>query len=115
MKKVLAFIMVGLVYVVIAMAASWANSSTALDKTLESIGIAPGSANTSSQHSGDFLKEDEGNIKILLRLEDRSKEYEKNKIENQNIQLVQFLPIPEPPKPTDPPGPTDPTDGITTG
>jgi len=104
MKKVLAFIMVGLVYVVIAMAASWANSSTALDKTLETIGIAPGSANTSGQHSGAILKDEEGKGMMTLRPEERSKQSDikllqdglKNK---QNI--AQILPV----QPSDPPPP----------
>ncbi|HPG42017.1 MAG TPA: hypothetical protein PLP19_21905 [bacterium] len=100
MKKVLAFIMVGLVYVVIAMAASWANSSTALDKTLETIGIAPGSANTSGQHSGAILKDEEGKGMMTLRPEERSKHSEEKLLKKEigeTKTLALNYPIPPPP------------------
>jgi hypothetical protein len=115
MKKILAFVMVGLVYVVIAMAASWANSSTALDKTLETIGIAPGSANTPSQHSGDIFLNEDGKGMMMIRPENRSKESGEKLLKDglkpkQN--LTQILPV-QPTYPPTPPPPTQPTGGLT--
>ncbi|MBN2410079.1 hypothetical protein JXQ31_00210 [candidate division KSB1 bacterium] len=106
MKKSIIFVLVGLVYIVLAMAVSTASTSTALDKTLEFIGITPGTNNTSTQHSGDInLNSDDSNsvtpeIESYPQLEqEQVKKYE----DFHNEQLANVIPIPPPP--SDPPGP----------
>jgi len=109
MKKSIIFVMVGLVYVVIAMAASWASTSSTLDKTLEFIGITPGTNSTSTQQSGDIILNFDDNKSDTPKIESYPEREQKQLKKNEDIhnkQLANTFPVPPPP--SDPPG-TDPT------
>ena len=108
MRKSIIFVMVGLVYIVLAMAVSTASTSTAIDKTLEFIGITPSTDNTSTQHSGDIILNLDDNNSETPGIESfPSLEQEQlNKYEDfHQEQLANIIPVPPPP--SDPPG-TDP-------
>ncbi len=109
MKKSLIFVLVGLVYIVLAMAVSTASTSTAIDKTLEFIGITPGTNNTSTQHSGDINLNLDDNNSDTPEIESYPSRDQKQLNKNEDFHNEQFANIiPVPPPPSDPPG-TDPT------
>ncbi len=97
MRKSFIFIMVGLAYVVIAMAASWANTSNALDKTLAIIGLSQEAETSTIQQISDELKPMSDNTK-------GEKEQQKtNILKNSSNLLAYYVPVPPPGNPgTDP-------------
>ena len=88
MRKGFVFILVGLVYVVIAMAASWANSSQTLDRTLEVIGITPGTDAGHSLNSIEIPGHDNTTIDDNAKSETLQSD--------DNELLAYFIPVPPP-------------------